>query len=371
MSNPTRTLAVLLLMSAVFLTTLSAGNPPGSDFKVLSPITSGNLAIYPVVASHTHDASGFMTLDEGLRSGSIVITEAGQITPLIRRPHQHVQSSGEVNRLVLLNNSNRPLLLLAGEVVTGGKQDRVVGVDRIIPPHSDPVDLSVFCVEPGRWVAQSDKFGSMGVQMAQPSVRRPAMAKKDQQAVWDEVRSSSKGMTAEVASASPTAARELGNTTSYAGVMQNPEVQKRVDTIAAPIERNYSSVLRQLRQQNAVGVVVAINGRVVWADIFASPALLESYWPKLIRSYAAEAVTSSAAYGASSQQAAQAFLDNLTGNREIVETEPGVYRRSEVTGDSYRVFILSSLMSKSDFPVHIAKMTLDDVVRIGGNRPIH
>jgi len=48
-----------------------------------------------------------------------------------------------------LGSSSRPLLLLACEIVSGGKQDRVIGKDRILPAESDPVDLSVFCVEPG------------------------------------------------------------------------------------------------------------------------------------------------------------------------------------------------------------------------------
>ena len=61
--------------------------------------------------------------------------------------------------MVLVNNSKRPLILLAGEIVTGGKQDRVIGKDRIIPAESDPIDLGVFCVEPGRWVGSSDRFG--------------------------------------------------------------------------------------------------------------------------------------------------------------------------------------------------------------------
>ena len=71
-----------------------------------------------------------------------------------------------MNRLVLVNNSKRPLLLLAGEIVTGGKQDRVIGADRIVPGKGGPIDLSVFCVEPERWVESSAKFGSMAAQMA-------------------------------------------------------------------------------------------------------------------------------------------------------------------------------------------------------------
>src|SRR5262249_48950072 len=93
----------------------------------------------------------------------------------------------QVNTLVLVNNSQRPLLLLAGEIVTGGKQDRVVGKDRIVPPESDPVDLGAFCVEPHRRVETSGKFDTRTSVMAQPSVRKKAMAEKDRQQVWNSV----------------------------------------------------------------------------------------------------------------------------------------------------------------------------------------
>ncbi len=71
--------------------------------------------------------------------------------------------------------------------MTGGKQDRVVGKDRIVPAESDPVDLSVFCVEHGRWTETSTKFDTHASVMLQPSVRMKAMADQDQQKVWDEV----------------------------------------------------------------------------------------------------------------------------------------------------------------------------------------
>src|SRR5258708_15146083 len=127
-----------------------------------------------------------MTLDEGLRSGEVIVTEAGQARGLIRRhPVAAVEREGaQVNRLVLINNSKKPLLLLAGEIVTGGKQDRVIGKDRIVPAESDPVDLGVFCVEPHRWVETSYKFDTHASVMAQPSVRKRAMAEKSQEQVW-------------------------------------------------------------------------------------------------------------------------------------------------------------------------------------------
>ena len=265
--------------------------PPG--YKVLEPIRHGNLTVFPVVAGKSYPTGEFMTLDEGLRSGDVVVTEAGNVQGLIRRHSTPaVRSDGaQVNRLVLVNNSKRPLLLLAGEIVTGGKQDRVIGKDRIVPAESDPVDLSVFCVEPGRWIAASEHFGASEAMygaavggrsqnapapmamMAQPSVRAKAMADKDQNEVWAEVRKQQQAVSVEVAAAAPAVATEVGRTSSYARVMENEEVKKQVDSVAKPIEQNYQSLIRQLRDRNAVGVVVAVNGRIIWADVFASTDL--------------------------------------------------------------------------------------------------
>ncbi|HVP51203.1 MAG TPA: DUF6569 family protein [Terriglobales bacterium] len=331
-----------------------------TDHRVLAPITHGNLTIFPVISDRRHDTSMFITLDEGLRSGEVVVSEAGQAQGLVRRgPLPPRRDGAQVNRLVLVNSSDRPLLLLAGEIVTGGKQDRVVGKDRIVPGNSDPVDLSVFCVEPGRWTGTSAQFGGIAsgkpqsayvTQMAQPSVRKEAMADKDQQKVWSEVNRSVTGM----AAAAPAA--RVPDTTSYARVMGNDEVRKKVDAVAAPMERSYESVIRQLRNQKAVGVVVAIDGEIVWADIFASTPLLEKYWPKLVRSYATEAITRRGRKGGADVKAAQAFLDDLNGSRQVVETEPGIFRHTEVVGAGFHAFELASLLPKTGFDVHVSKM---------------
>ena len=360
-------IALIVVAAVVVPCLVHAGEvTPASGYSLLSPIRSGNLTVFPVVAGKSHDTAEFLTLDEGLRSGDVVVTEAGQARGLIRhRPRDpaimHPIRDAEVNRLVLVNNSKRPLLLLAGEIVTGGKQDRVIGKDRIVPAESDPVDLSVFCVEPGRWVAANGKSdfgysaGAAGGLLASPVVRSKAMGAKDQQQVWDSVRSSQRAMaeSVEVAGAAPA---EVNATTSYARVMDNKEVQKQVDAVAEPVRRNYESVIRQLRDKNAVGVVVAVNGEIVWADIFASTQLLQKYWPKLARSYATEAVVTRAKGGEASSKDAQKFLDDLQGRHETAETEPGVYRQSEISGDGFKVFELTSLLPKTGFPVHVAKM---------------
>src|SRR5262249_27861495 len=130
-----------------------------------------------------------------------------------------------------------------------------------------------------------------------------------------------------------------------------------VETIVAPIEHSYEGLIHELRARNAVGVVAAVNGEIVWADLFASPQLLEKYWPKLVRSYAAEAITTGSGRSRPSIAAAQAFLDDLSGTREVVESEPGVFRHTEVMGRGFRVFELASLLPKTGFDVHISKMT--------------
>ena len=345
-----------------FATLASAGTPV-HEYRVLPPITRGNLSLFPIVGGTEPNTAHLLTLDEGLRSGAVIVTEAGSLQGLIRRGTPYRQYSGaEVNKLVLVNNTDRPLLLLAGEVVTGGKQDRVIGVDRIVPPKSDPIDLSVFCVEPGRWVASSDHFSSMGSAMAQPSVRLPAMAARDQHQVWAKVASANAGM----AAAAPTPGGVVGGalggrTTSYAKVMQNPEVEKKVASVAS----NYDGLLHELRKVGATGVVVAVNGNITWADVFASTDLLERYWQKLIRSYAAESLTTVRTSGADAdQKSAQAFIDRLQGTREVSETEPGIFRRTETTGEGYKVFTLSSLIPKEEYTVHLAKMNKDMQVNV-------
>ena len=62
--------------------------------------------------------------------------------------------------------------------------------------------------------------------------------------------------------------------------MAAPPVQAKIDSLAG----DYNGVLSELKKTGAKGVVVAINGELVWADLFASNDLLLRYWQKLVRS---------------------------------------------------------------------------------------
>jgi hypothetical protein len=371
----------------------AAGGPAenGGPYRVLAPIESGGLLLFPVVRTD-EKATGetpFLTLDEGFKSGEVEVTEAGRAAGLLRsRGGQVNQPRGdEVNTLVLVNHSKRPLLLLAGEIVTGGKQDRIIAKDRIVPADADPIDLSVFCIEPGRWTGETASFGAAGNGaaksfMVQPQVREQAMAAQDQQKVWDSVHGAIADMavaaapqpatrpgtvseTVTVTASAPTletesaevAGRGFG-TTSYAKAMQNKAVSAKVDEAAAPAIEGREQLLAKLREEHAVGVVVAVNGEIIWADLFANTDLLARYWTKLVRSYAAESLAEGDKHAAPSIEDAQRFLNAPTNGTETSDGEVGIYRYRDLKSERTETFVLESLLPGTEYDVHISKMKL-------------
>ncbi len=365
----------------------AAGGPEetaNGPYRVLAPIQSGNLLLFPVVRSDGKSTveTPFITLDEGLKNGEVEVTEAGRARGLVRpRGTEEPQSTDrgdEVNTLVLVNHSKRPLLLLAGEVVTGGKQDRIVAKDRIVPADADPIDLSVFCIEPGRWTESSTVFGASDKSaarsfMVQPEVRERAMVDRDQQQVWDSVHGTMSKMQAAAAPSAPASGgvgepmyeaeppMALG-TTSYAKMMENPAIEQKVDEAAAPVMKAREEVLAKLRDEHAVGIVVAVRGEIVWADLFASTDLLARYWTKLVRSYAAESLTEGEDHAAPGVADAQHFLDMPSGGTENSEGEVNIYRYRELKSRNAETFVLESLLPGTGYDVHISKMKLIEEV---------
>lgn len=369
----------LTMASALALAMYEQGNPvsaaggpieqPSGQYRVLAPIQSGNLLLYPVVrvAGKSPGETPFITLDEGIRSSEVQVTEAGRVQGLVRpRGGRFVPARGDqVNTLVLVNNSRKPLLLLAGEIVTGGKQDRVIAKDRIVPSDADPIDLSVFCIEPGRWTESSATFGaatkapSLGF-MVQPAVRQRAMVDKDQQQVWNSVHGAIAQMEVAAAPMANGSPRTFAGTTSYAKVMQSAPVSQKVDEAVASVMRDRENVLARLREQHAVGVVVAVHGEIIWADLFANTDLLSRYWTKLVRSYAAESLTEPDNHQVPSIAQAQRFLDAPSSGTETSEGAIDIYRYREFKSGGTETFVLESLLPGTGYDVHISKMKLRD-----------
>ena len=328
------------------------------NWRLLDPATYENISIFPVVASYGQDTSAFLTLEEGLATGEVVVRERGyEETGLARgrdgRPIYLPPTptpSASVNQLVLINRSKRPLLLLAGELVSGGKQDRIIGKDRIVPAGAPPLPLDVFCVEHGRWTGVP-QFSAANT-IVHPSVREQAAVNKDQNNVWYAVRN---GTTAGVPAAAPPARMTLGDiqgaianngrTEAYEKIYQSPAVGVSIDDFVAELQRRFTSATFGLKGERVVGVVVAYGGEIAWSDIFASGELFDHYWHKLLRSYAVEALARPTIRVVASRDSASEFLRRLNG-REVQETEPGVYRWREINEGRLAQIELEALQPK-------------------------
>jgi hypothetical protein len=333
---------------------VGAGSEGG--WRLLAPITYENIAIFPVVSSATQDTSAFLTLDEGLGRGEVLVTEQGAAGMARTRNDGPVRgapqlsSGASVNQLVLINRSKRPLLLLAGELVSGGKQDRIIGKDRIVPVGAEPLPLDVFCVEHGRWSSGSQFVQSKTI--VHPSVREQAAVKQDQNEVWAAV---TNGSTAKAPAAAPRAALSVADlsatvstdapTQSYDKIYKSRQVGGSIDTFVEAVHHRFAKATSNLKGERVVGVVVAYGGEVAWSDIFASNDLFEAYWDKLLRSYAVEALARPTLREVASTDEAREFLRHLNG-RETQESEPGVYRWREITEGKLSLIELDAVQPK-------------------------
>src|SRR5271168_1967027 len=215
------------------------------DWRLLDPVAYENITIFPVVSSSGQDTSAFLTLDEGLSSGEVIVSEQGAAGLARSRdgrpiPTPTYGSGASVSQLVLINRGKRPLLLLAGELVSGGKQDRIIGKDRIVPVGSDPLPLDVFCVEHGRWTGASSQFVASKT-IVHPSVREQAAVAQDQKEVWSAVRSGTL----------------VAPTQSYRKIYEQSRAGASVDEFVAELERKFNRATLGLKGERVVGVVVA------------------------------------------------------------------------------------------------------------------
>jgi len=341
--------------------TTKASQHPEGDWRILDPVVYENIAIFPVVSGSSQDTGSFLTLEEGLASGDVIVSERGA-AGIVRdrgvvRPPQY-DASASVNQLVLINRSKRPLLLLAGELVSGGKQDRIIGKDRIVPVGAEPLPLDVFCVEHGRWTGSSSQFTASKT-IVHPSVREQAVEQK-QDEVWAAVAggtTASVTVSSEAAAALPVAPRISSDalaqtitveapTQSYRKIYEGRRVGGSVDSFVDQVQRRFARATSGLKGERVVGVIVAYGGDVAWSDIFASGDLFRQYWSKLLRSYAVEALARPTLRETASADDAREFLRRPNG-REVQETEAGVYRWREITEGPLALIELDALQPKT------------------------
>jgi hypothetical protein len=193
------------------------------------------------------------TLEEARQRGDLRIVEREQAT---------------VPTLIVENRGKSHVLLLAGEILLGGKQNRVLTEDVLLPPASGPRDIGVYCVEQGRWAGRSKEFEAKG-SFAAPGLRSRVMEKADQGRVWAEV-----DRYARAAAAPPSPSRD------YQAVSEQPEVKAHLEGVARELAEPLAG---------ALGAAVFVGRALAGLDLFGDPSLFARQWSKLLRAQALDA----------------------------------------------------------------------------------
>ncbi|HYF32117.1 MAG TPA: DUF6569 family protein [Chitinophagaceae bacterium] len=259
------------------------------DEAKLRSLTYKNLRVYPIKAKatfkeQTKNIVKYTSLKEALEKKKIRITEK-----------EGKGEGAEVNTLYAQNTSSDTLFLMAGEVIQGGKQDRVIGEDVVIPPNKDKVKLPVFCVEHGRWSTAGRSTGNNFngyFAVSGLSVRKAVEVDKNQSKVWEKVADGNKKNKVNT------------STGTYTALASASDYQK--------IEQEYFSTLQPklAEEKDIIGVIIASGDKVIGCEIFATEQLFRKSFDNLLRSYIHEAVTNGKPVTISSATV-KAYMDHL------------------------------------------------------------
>jgi hypothetical protein len=251
------------------------GVTAAAEARISGPYQSGNLSVFLIHAEPLPGggaAGAYLTLDEALASGQAAVYE-----------------TGDVNELEVQNKSkDRTLFIQAGDIVKGGRQDRVLSVDLVLPPGSEKIPITAFCVEQGRWSARGNEpaqqFASADKSLAGKDLKLAAKSKRSQTEVWNAVAETQAKLAASVgedvaAPASPT---------SLQLSLENKKVAEAVSKHVAALTALAAD------HPDAVGYLYAVNGKISGGDIYASPLLFRKLWPRLLEASVTEAVAEGA-----------------------------------------------------------------------------
>jgi hypothetical protein len=306
--------------AAGFATAAAAAEP----IRVLEPVAHENLAVYFV---HGPSAPGPvpLSLQEALLNGSVTVYE-----------------TGNVNTLEIENSGTEDVFVQAGDIVKGGRQDRVLTVSLLVPARSGRLPIGAYCVEHGRWSARGreDAYRFSSAEKAVPSreaklamlapgqsrqptaAAPPAGASREstlrnveqrqlvgrggsntesrQSEVWAQVAKIQQTLSASVNA-------RVASEVSASSLQLSLENEK-----VAQARSRYVDALKGAGEadESIVGVVVAINGRISSADVYPSNGLFRKMWPKILDAAATEAlgVKAEKPAPAPAAQAARAFM---------------------------------------------------------------
>ena len=196
-----------------------------------------------------------------------------------------LHETGQVNQLLIENLGDVDLFIQAGDIVKGGKQDRTVGTDFIVPARSGQVPLPAFCVEHARWSPRRAEpvshFSESKHAVASKKARLALLMERDQRAVWDSVGDEQRSLR----DALDDEVRATASPSSLELTYEHDAVRMAVDDYFPALDQAVTHA-----GDHVVGVVWAINGRLSHADRYGHPALFAKLWRKLQRAAATEAL---------------------------------------------------------------------------------
>lgn len=238
------------------------------NFKITKAYTYQNLSVYFVKGQGYNKYDEILTLDEAMKAGKVKVYE-----------------THEVNELSIENLSGQDVFIQAGDIVKGGKQDRVLAYDLILPGKSGQIPIASFCVEHGRWSKRGNEdleyFNSSSKRIASRDLKVAAYDNSSQQEVWDNVEVVQEKLNRNIG----TSVESSESASSLQLTLENNELEKRV--------KSYTEYFTGIfeNQNDAIGMVFTINGEVNSADVYNSDVLFEKLWPKLIEACAVEAIS--------------------------------------------------------------------------------
>jgi hypothetical protein len=303
------------LSSTVIAAALLAGPNSRAAVGTLSgPTTQRNLQVFLIHGDTQLESRRYATLSEALERGLVQVRE-----------------TGNVNELSIENLSKSVTVFLnAGDIVKGGRQDRTVRDDLILPPLSGRVPLASFCVEHGRWTQRghenSGEFSSNSKVLSSRKEKLGARYENNQSSVWS-------GVAEQQTYLNQNASRLAGKSVDVRSPDSSSSLQlalenKDLDSVKQQYVDKFAHLLDG--KTDVIGFVYVINGEINSAELYNNKNLFRALWPKLIDSAITEAITecnSERTYPAMQPAQLKAFFETaVTGN----PTERQVWKSTRV-----------------------------------------
>ena len=301
-------------------------------YRISAPYSHKNLTIYLIHGKDETSKTNILTLQEAME-----------------RKILRVYETSDVNELAVENVSKYfDVFIQSGDIVKGGKQDRILAVSIIISAHSGRIKIESFCVESGRWQKRgnedTNQFSSSNDRIVSKELKLAANGERSQQEVWAKVSEAQDKLSKNVG------APVAGSSSSLQLSLENGKVAATADEYV----RKLSNLVEG--RSDVIGYAFAVNGKINSADVYVSNALFKKLWLRMLKAAAIEAVAEqdgrSATAPAAKPDEVKAFMSDADSGRADERAASGDARI--VTRDRKDSVVYEARDDKSKTVVHRA-----------------